>query len=159
MKRMLGMLMVSGAACIAGCGGADPDRPPEVIIGDSVCAECNMIISDERWATATVVDGPRGPTPLLFDDFNCQVNHEARHTDLSILTRWSHSHASSAWIRTGDAVFLVSPGLRSPMGSGVAAYAGRDEADAFLDELGGDLVGFDEAWEVIEANEREQRGP
>lgn len=159
MKQFMAITTGSIAMLLAGCGGADPDRPPEVRIGDSVCAECNMIISDERWATVTVIEGPRGPTPLLFDDYNCQVNHETRNPDMTILTRWSHSHASGEWIRTNDAVFLASPQLRSPMGSGVAAYADRDEAAGSQSELGGELMGPDEAWERLRPDEPDRQAP
>lgn len=131
---------------LAGCDRQDSDGPPTVSLGDSVCAQCNMIISDERWATATMIDGPRGPEPRWFDDFNCQVNYEVEHPDETVLTRWSCSHATREWVRTADAHFLISPDLRTPMASKVAAFASLSEADAVKAELSGEVVGFEAAW-------------
>lgn len=134
---------------IPGCERQTADAPPSVRLGDSVCAECNMIISDERWATATVVEGPRGPEPRLFDDFSCQVNHEVEHPDLMIVARWSHSHATSEWVRTEEASFLMSPNLRTPMGSGVAAFASMSELETATAELTGEVMTFDVAWKRL----------
>lgn len=149
MKRILGMLMVSCVVWIAGCRSADPDRPPEVIIGDSVCDQCNMIISDERWATATIVQGPRGPEPRLFDDFNCQVNYEEEHPQAKIVTRWSRSYTTTEWIRTEQAIFLISPSLRTPMGSNTAAFATQPDAQDIKADLNGEVMPFDSAWQRL----------
>jgi nitrous oxide reductase accessory protein NosL len=147
MKLFFAMIPVTGLACmLAGCDAPSADGPPEIRLGDSVCDECNMIISDQRWATATVVEGPRGPEPLLFDDFNCQVNHEVEHPELVVLARWSFSHATSEPVRTEDAMFLMSPNLRTPMGSKAAAFSSSSEAQAAQAELTGDVMAFDVAW-------------
>lgn len=151
--RPLALLIALAAAlaCITGCDEPSADTPPSVRLGDSVCVECNMIISDERWATATVVESPRGAEPLLFDDFNCQVNHEVAHPELHILARWSHDHTTSEWIRTEQATFLISPGLRTPMGSKIAAFATPAGANAAKDELTGDVMTFDTAWKRLDS--------
>ncbi|MFI4898829.1 MAG: hypothetical protein ACIARR_13525 [Phycisphaerales bacterium JB059] len=131
---------------LSGCDGPAADGPPDIRIGDSVCAECNMIISDRRWATATIIDGPRGPDPLLFDDFNCQVNHESEHPGLVILARWAHDHTTGDPLRAEDAVFLMSPNLRTPMASKVAAFTSSEEVNAAQAELTGDVMDFEAAW-------------
>ncbi|GAB5495681.1 MAG: hypothetical protein Phyf2KO_07610 [Phycisphaerales bacterium] len=143
------LLAMAPALALVGCDSQVASGPPEIRLGDSVCAECNMIISDKRWATATVVEGPRGQEPLLFDDFNCQVNYEVEHTDMNILDRWSHSHATGKPIHSTDALFLDSPNLRTPMGSGIAAFASTLEADGAKDELTGEVMDFKTAWERL----------
>lgn len=147
MKTSLSVLALAASlAAIPGCEQQAADGPPAVRLGDSVCDQCNMIISDERWATATIVEGARGPEPLLFDDFNCQVNHEAEHPDRTIVARWSHDHATLEWLRTDQARFLMSPGLRTPMGSKTAAFASEAAAEAAKAEFDGDVMTFDTAW-------------
>lgn len=141
--------VLSGLGALVGCGGQSADGPPSIRLGDSVCDECNMIISDERWATATVVEGPRGPEPRMFDDFNCQVNYEVSHEDGAILARWSHSHPTRQWIPTEQAVFLMSPHLRTPMGSKTAAFGSRTEAEAAQAELTGEVMDFEIAWKRL----------
>lgn len=130
----------------AGCDRGASDGPPDVRLGDSVCVHCNMIISDERWATATMIRGPRGPEPLLFDDFNCQAQYEAAHAEVPVLTRWSHSYRDGRWLRTADATFILSPNLRTPMGSCLAALPTRDDAETLRADLTGEILSFPEAW-------------
>lgn len=108
-----------------------------------------MIISDERWATATIVDGPRGPLPLLFDDFNCQVRYEFKNQDLTVLSRWSHSYATKQWLRTEDMFFLVSNDLRTPMGSSAAAFGSEQEAKSASSTLSGEVMNFEAAWKHL----------
>jgi len=153
MKRIppAAILLASTLAALAACGRSSDSGPPSVRLGDSVCAQCNMIISDQRWATATIVSGPRGPEPRLFDDFNCQVNYENDHPDLDVVARWSHGHATRQWIRTGDARFLLSPNLRTPMASRVAAFVSPDNADAAQAQLTGEVMGFEQAWQQLGA--------
>lgn len=132
-------------ACVDQAG----DGPPALRPGEDVCAQCNMIISDVRWATATIAAGPRGPETRLFDDFNCQVNYEVRNDGLDIVARWSHDHATSQWLRTREAVFLMSPSLRTPMGSGTAAFDSTEAASAAARAAPGDVVGFEIAWQRL----------
>ena len=145
-RRVAHTMALATAACVPGCQPQSAGGPPVVVLGDSVCHQCNMIISDERWATATVIEGPRGPEAMLFDDFNCQVNYEVGHAGAQVVARWSHDFAGAGWIRTADAHFLMSPNLRSPMGSKVAAFASRSNAEAARADLTGDLMTFEIAW-------------
>ncbi len=142
----LASIAVAALFVIVGCDERSATGPPSVRLGDSVCAQCNMIISDERWATATIIEGPRGGEPRLFDDFNCQVAFESEHPDTAALARWSHSFTTSEWIQTQNAYFLMSPNLRTPMGSQVAAFATQAELDGARRELTGNEMTFDGAW-------------
>lgn len=136
-------------APLAACDRAAPDGPPQVLLGESVCEYCNMIVSDDRWATATMVEGPRGPEPRLFDDFNCQVDYENAHPELRVLARWSHCHKTREWLHTEHGTFLMSPRLRTPMSSKVAAFARASEAETSRTELTGDVMGFAALWKQL----------
>jgi len=134
------------AFSIAGCGRQVAQGPPDIRLDDSMCEECNMIISDERFATATIYEGPRGAEAMLFDDFNCQAIYEASHSDMPITARWSHDYESSEWLTTEAAHFLFSPRLTTPMASQVAAFSERDAAARSLSELGGEVLAFEDVW-------------
>ncbi len=150
MKAASITLACVAAGLLLGCQPDSADGPPTVRLGESVCDECNMIISDDRWATATIFEGERGPEARLFDDFNCQVNFELQHEELKVITRWSHGYADSAWIRTHEASFVASPALRTPMASGYAAFATKAQAEAFRAEATGDLLDFATAWKRLD---------
>lgn len=145
---VLGVLAGMGLA-IMGCERPDETGPPTVRLGEDVCAECNMIISDRRWATATILQGPRGPEARLFDDYNCQVNYENAHGGETIMARWSHDHGGGGWLPTENATFLISDTLRTPMGSRMAAFSDANGARAAGATTPGDVAPFDEAWKRL----------
>ena len=150
MNKALSILVISLTLfIISGCDEQATVGPPSVQLDDSVCDYCNMIISDERWSTATIIQGPRGPEPRLFDDFNCQANYESKHPDLVILARWSHNYPTREWLSTEQAVFLISKDLRSPMGSNIAAFASQSEAEATETDFNGDIMTFDAIWQRL----------
>lgn len=137
------------ALALTGCGRADETGPPTAHYGDSLCAECGMILSDERFAAATIVADDRGePIPLLFDDSNCQAEHEKDKPGLAIIARWVHDHGTREWIDARRAFFVYSPGLRTPMASHVAAFGTLDAARNAAEVLGGRVVSFEELWAV-----------
>lgn len=140
------MVSMCSMLYLGGCGEDSLDGPPQVRLGDSVCAECGMIVSDERFATATIVEGDRGPSPLIFDDFNCQINFETKHADIVILTRWSHDHQSSAWFKTGEGWFVKSSQLHTPMASNMAAFTHKSDAQTLADTVEGEVLGFESIW-------------
>lgn len=125
----------------------DDEGPPSIRLGDSPCTYCNMIISDERFATATVIESDRGPEPLLFDDFICQLDYEKAHPDLTIVTHWSHDYNTLAWFPTAEAFFVKSEEIHAPMASHLAAFQSKEDADKFAEQTGGQTVTFESVWE------------
>ena len=137
---------VGAVVVIQGCGSSAVDGPPEIRYGDSICIECGMIISDERFATSTIIVGDRGDEPLLFDDFNCQMIFESKQTDLTIVDRWSHDHGSLEWLHTSEAWFVRSDQLSTPMASHLALFESQASAKEFAESLGGEVIDFQTVW-------------
>ncbi len=131
---------------LVGCGERDDDGPPNIYYGDTICEECGMIISDERSATATIITVERGYQALVFDDFNCQMNYEDKHSELLVHDRWSHDCISLEWIRTADAWFVRSPQLRTPMASHLVALLSLTDAKMFAATVDGETIEFKELW-------------
>lgn len=151
MNAARALCVVALLTAILGCNRADPLSPPQILIGDSICAECGMIISDERFATATLYPSSRGADAMLFDDFNCQRRYEASLTHPSPSKRWSHDHATLEWFETDNAYFVVSDQLRTPMGSGVAGFASKASATQFAQSVNGVVHAFTETWNMLSA--------
>lgn len=131
---------------LAGCRSETNEGPPSVRFGDSICVECGMIVSDERFATATIIEGDRGNEPLIFDDFNCQMIFESKHADLTIVDRWSHDHGTNEWVHMADAWFVKSDQLHTPMASNIASFITESDAKAFAEPLDGEVVDFETLW-------------
>jgi copper chaperone NosL len=148
MNRLIiaGVAGISLAIMLGGCGSESDDGPPDIRYGDAVCAECGMIVSDERFATAIVINGDRGFEPLVFDDFNCQLTHETKHPELDIVARWSHDYQSFEWLPMRDAWFIKSEALRTPMASHIATFSSEQAAREFSGPIDGAVSEFDEIW-------------
>ncbi len=141
---------------VLGCNRPDPNLPPTIRLGASVCVDCDMIISDARFASATMVKDDRGGTkPLLYDDIGDQIRYETFHPALTIRARWVHDHDTKNWLRAEDAWYVRSDDLHTPMASGIAAFATRESAAALTEKVGGDVLDFKTLWERVAQEEME----
>jgi len=131
-------IAAAAALLAAGCSRGPSDGPPTVHFGQDVCAACTMIVSEQRFASAIVPDDGRGD-PLVFDDLGCLFAWEERNPEVPVFARWVHDHDGPDWVRAEAAWYVRSPEIRSPMGSGVAAFAGEAGARALRAERGGDV--------------------
>ncbi len=131
------------AAAIAGCGRSPGLEPPRVRYGEDVCAQCNMIVNEERFAVAAIVDAGDGPVPLLFDDVSCLFAYEADEPQAAVSVRYVHDANTNAWLDASAAHFVKGEAIRSPMGGGVLATGDRGAADSLGARFGGDVLGFE----------------
>jgi copper chaperone NosL len=127
-------LLLLAVALVTGCA----PKPDAVHWGLEECAQCQMVISDERFA-AQVVD-QRGKT-YKFDAIECM----AAFVDGGALAAGDiHSlwiaDGRDSWVAVEDAAFLYSENTRSPMGGGYTAHADGDAARRLQAEVGGELM-------------------
>ena len=158
MKQMriftIGLLLI----LLAACGGAAvaPNVPPEIRFGEDVCDQCNMIISDERFAAGLVVElEPDSYEHRIFDDIGDLLAYEKAHgEELTVAAYYVHDYNSKEWIDGQAAYYIHSEGLRTPMGFGLAATAQEPEAKALAEEWAGEVLTFAELHERFVAGER-----
>ncbi len=143
MVRKRTALLTIPIVLMSGCGETDSDAPPEIRLGDSICIECGMIVSDERFGTASVIEGDRGSEPLIFDDYNCQKNFELKHPEIRVIRRWSRDYETLAWFQTGEGWLVSSRQIRTPMASDVAGFDSIDRAQVFAESVSGDVITYD----------------
>ena len=107
-------LTVSLAACAAA-----PAGPPQVSWGVDECSHCHMILSDQRYAAvARAADGEEA----RFDDVGCLVGFLAER-EASGWQAWVRTGDDGQWLAAGAAWFARLESQRTPMGSGVVAFA------------------------------------
>jgi copper chaperone NosL len=133
--RWTGTLLL-GAMLAWGCGQPETDGPPNVRYGQDECIHCGMILSEERHTAAIVhlVDGDRRES-LLFDDIGDLIDYEIEHPELRIHRRYVHDLDTKQWLDASAAAIVHAPGLHTPMGSGLAAFASRESASAAVTRL------------------------
>jgi copper chaperone NosL len=140
MTRRLFLMVLLGSLSAGACRRQKALTPPEIRLGRDVCSECGMIISERRFAAAAAT--ANGDT-TLFDDIGCLLAYRQKHSP-AWAAIWVHDFESQTWMDASTARYLVSSGVRSPMGWGIAAFADPSMAEAQQHELGGELVTWDE---------------
>jgi copper chaperone NosL len=131
-------LVILLVACSSGSG--EP-QPPEIQYGEDVCDACGMLISDAKFAAASVdQDG----TAHKFDDIGDLVTYYMQHDQATVKVYFVHDYPSEKWLRAEQAFFVVSPRIQTPMAHGIAAYADRVAAEAAAQKYRVKVMQFDE---------------
>lgn len=151
MNRRHGRPLLIVMALVAGLAGCQPDPltgPPEIRLGRDECAECGMIINEDRSACALLADLDGERSHLLFDDIGCMLDHEHEHGDEHrIINRFVRDYSGDAWVQTETAIFVSADpdSMPTPMGSGIAATADATGADRLRAQVNGRLMTFADA--------------
>lgn len=121
----------------AGCARqVDLSRPPDLRLGEDVCAQCKMIISEARFA-AGYYDA--SSQPRLFDDIGCLIRYTRAQRTVPH-TVWVHDYEDDhSWIPAPDAHFVASSNLQTAMGSGIVALRSRARAQELAASVSGAL--------------------
>lgn len=140
------MRLAGGAAGLAAmltiqaCGSP---APRDIRYGEESCDYCHMTIMDPAFAAQLVT---RQGKVYLFDDVGglASFYRENRVPPGDVFGMWVNlfDHPDRR-VPVDSAVFLRSTRLRSPMGSGIAAFASRAAADSVRLAAGGDLLRWD----------------
>ncbi|HEX5217840.1 MAG TPA: nitrous oxide reductase accessory protein NosL [Vicinamibacterales bacterium] len=121
------LLVVLGAGWLAvACATAAGGGPPAIALDRTVCHRCGMLISEPIYAAALRAPGEDAQA---FDDIGCLLATAATHTGPG-LRIWVHDAVSGEWIDGASATFVSAPGLRTPMGGDVVAFAHFADAEA-----------------------------
>ena len=103
--------------------------PPEIQYGQSECADCGMIVSDERYAAGLILETARGDrVPRVFDDIGCMVKYEQHQKDGKVLAHYVKDYNTNQWLTVEQAVLVHRQQIQSPMGYGLIAVADREQA-------------------------------
>ena len=124
---------------LTGCERVENLAPPQIKYGQDECAHCGMIISDERNAAALIVRSGDELQTLLFDDIGDLIDFSREHPQTQVHRRYVHDYRSRQWIDTTGAVFVRSPELHTPIGSGIVAFGDADGAQDCLRDSHGEL--------------------
>jgi copper chaperone NosL len=134
-------------ALLAGCSGDKPLDPPDIRFGQDTCAECGMIVSDERFAGAIVYRRDREVQHALFDDVGEMLTFTPPHAEAS--RWWVRDAQTRAWVDADAAHFVVESRTHTPMGTGVLAFASSDDADRAITADGGQRVDLAQAKQAL----------
>lgn len=126
-------------ASISGCGRTDDLHPPQIAYGQAECDFCKMIISDEPFAAAAVLQSPDGIQSLAFDDIGCLLQFLREKPSANRIVTYVHDYESHAWLEADKCTFVQSDSLQTPMASHLAACRTREAAAALSARFPGTL--------------------
>lgn len=127
---------------LAGCR-SELSGPPKLRLGRDGCGECGMLVNEDRCSSGLLVERGGRREHLLFDDIGCMIDSERWGLeDTLVIDRYVHDHGTRAWVRASEATFLFADRerLKTPMGSGIVAFAARADAEAAQRMYGGELL-------------------
>ena len=128
------------------CAEQREPQPPEIYFGQHECDVCRMIISEDRYAAAIVIQiGPGRYEHRRFDDIGCLFQFESDEPDHAIAARYVSNARSGQWLDAERAVYLHSMTLKTPMAFHLAAFSTREDAAAMQSEHAGVLIDFNAA--------------
>lgn len=118
-RRAVAAAAVAGALLLAGCSAP---KPAAVVLGQDMCAACNMVVSDARFASQVVTTTGK---VYKFDSVECMVaflmeGHVAKD---QVHSTWVTDYLRpGTWLKAEEARYLQSVKVRSPMGLNLSAY-------------------------------------
>lgn len=131
---LLGVTLAVSSAALVACGSTSDERPR--------CAQCGMYADDApQWAASA--REPGGVT-LHFDGPKCMLRYAAaagagRDLTLTVTEYYSQTSRPAA-----EMLYVRGSDLRSPMGADLVPLDGREAAEAFARDHGGDVLTFGE---------------
>lgn len=134
------------ALLLAACAQGEAQiTPPEIRYGEDICAACNMIISDARFAAGYAYEiSPGRYQSLAFDDIGDMLIHADKHPEHTVAAWYVHDYTSQEWLDATQANFVFSSELATPMAHGIAAHADIADAQQMAEELNGHVLDWDE---------------
>lgn len=139
MKKWFRPLLLVTAFLWVGCqAAASLDQPPEIVYGEDTCDRCLMIISEPRYAAASVsADGEA----YRFDGVGDMVAYyQASQQEMARF--WVHDYETEEWLNADEAHFVISDALITPMGHGIVAFGSRAAAEAMAAGDNGTVFDF-----------------
>ncbi|MBM3999356.1 MAG: hypothetical protein FJ297_07435 [Planctomycetes bacterium] len=133
--KRFALFLAAGPLLAAGCGSDSTMSPPKLRPGEETCAHCLMIISEGRFAAALAA---RDGRVAKFDDTGCLLEYLPTLPEPAERV-WIGNSVNGEWIDAESAWIVRSDAIATPMASGLAAFATREEAERKAKELKTDV--------------------
>ncbi len=136
MKRKLAFLIVLVLAI--SCSDNPESGPVEIYYGEDICESCKMIISEKDFAAQYKLS--TGKT-VKFDDLGCMFHYMKGEDKAQISAVYVMDYDSKQWIDGESAYYVWTDNISTPMGHGVVAMRGSQEAKELANKEKGKYLG------------------
>ncbi|GAA5521431.1 nitrous oxide reductase accessory protein NosL [Aliifodinibius salicampi] len=142
--KIIKIIAVAGLFLLA---TACSQEPAVIHYGSDECAHCKMMITDEQFASQIVTDKGKA---IKFDAIECMAVYQRENADeLQGAIRYvSDYNQPGNWIKAGEAQFVKSEVINSPMGESLLAFPSEKEAREHVAEKSGALLKWAEVSQI-----------
>lgn len=146
MKRSTMIGVCTAAAVIVtltGCGRPPLVGPPELRLGRDECADCGMLVSEDRCSAALLIERDGVREHAIFDDLGCLLDFENEPPEgVVVIEAFARDYDTRQWVSAGHAhvLFADRTKLKTPMGFGIVACSARNNAERMQGLFGGEIV-------------------
>lgn len=132
-------VVVTVLLLLTGCS----QEPKPIHLHSDECAHCKMMITDPRFAAQIV--NAQGKA-VKFDAIECMTqyyaNNEGRLSDARLWV--SDFNNPGTWVEAGEAIYIKSEVIKSPMGESLLALPSKEAAEKHLMEYPGRPMTWEE---------------
>lgn len=125
MRNIIKIVPVIFLVFLAGCdGGSREDTPPDISLGQDPCDFCFMLINEKKFAAAIRLENGAFKR---FDDIGCMIGYIEKK-QARVKSLWVYDYPTGEPVRAGNALFIRTQDVITPMGSGILAFKSEREA-------------------------------
>jgi len=140
MKKIFRVVFLTAIISLSGCSVS----PEPFAYGKDNCYTCKMGIIDPKFGTELITS--KGKI-YKFDDISC-MNHflKSNVVDRAEIKQQVviNFEQENDFLPLDKCIFILSPSIKSPMGSHAAAFANREKAEKMNGSLNGELLSWKE---------------
>jgi len=114
---------------------------PVDLYPEDICSYCKMAISEKMFAGEIVRDDGE---VWKFDDLGCLRAHMKSERGQERLHLFFRVMEKQDWVKGEDATLVKSDMIKTPMGSGMIAFAEKKHAEDFVRQHGGKIIALEE---------------
>lgn len=124
-------------------------EPAQINFGTDACHFCKMTIVDEQHAAQYVTKKGK---QFKYDAIECLVNELAETTPDNIAISLVSDYTSPGTMTSAiDAVYLISPEIKSPMGANLSAFSTEKDALTTKGDFEGKIYSWTELLKKFDA--------
>ena len=129
---------------LASCGQSEVITPQAIDEEVDICEACTMMVQDNQYS-AQIVE-PSGQISK-FDDIGCMAMYI--NDNLPEGQPYVRDFYSSEWVEVGNASFVFTDEVETPMNYGFLAFSSKTNAEKFLAESSGEEMPWNQVKETM----------
>jgi len=153
MHRRQALRLLCGLPIVlAACASSTGSQAPEINYGYDTCANCGMLIMDNRYAAATTL---KNGEVRKFDNVADMIAFHHEHPDQDVERWWAHDYQTQQWLDALQSHYVLVQGKDtcSSLQKDILAFASSDSAKAMADEHTVTPTNWDGVRQVVFAGE------